>query len=678
MAQRHDNTDLQLGTAYYPEQWPESRWPEDAELMSRAGIRTVRLGEFAWHTFEPTEGKFEFGWLERALDVFAGKNISAILCTPTPTYPAWLHRKFPDIHQVKSNGQIKEFGQRQDACKNHPGYREHALRITEAVVAHFAEHPNVVAWQTDNELGCHGTATCYCTHCEHEFQGWLSRRFEGDIARLNAAWGTSFWSQAYNDFSEVSLPRDTADRDGLLGNNPGLSLDFKRFSSEVQVLFNRELAGVIRAHSPSVTVTHNLMGKFTDINYFDLSHDLDVVSWDNYPFFESEAAHRAPSSLPHHLMRGLKGRNVWVMEQSSGPGGWDRFLPTPEPGRMRIWAYQSIAHGADFISFFRWRTARFGTEQYWHGILPQHGIPGDRYAELVRFGKEIQGLGPEVGGSEVRSDVAILFDYDSLWALQIQPHGATGISYFQVASDYARASAELGVTVDVVSPHDDLAGYKAVIAPSQHVSDAMILRALHEYVRGGGVLVLGARSSVKDSENAVLDERLPAGLGDLAGCEVRDYDTFSHYPSERVGVITASGAHVPALHLAEVLAPKEGATTVLSYQGRYYSGAPAAVRNGFGKGSTYYLGTFLDGTALREFLKQPLRDAGVAVLDDLDPAVEIGVRVKEGTTYRFYLNHETTPRSVRLLHQGRELLTSRDISGALELPALGVAVVREG
>jgi len=375
-----------LGTPYYPEHWPEERWATDARLMQEAGISRVRMGEFAWHRMEPTEGHFEFDWLQRAIEVFARHEIGTILCTPTPTYPAWLHRKYPDIHQVKSDGTVKEYGQRQDACKNHPGYRLHARRIAEEMLAALGDHPNVVAWQTDNEFGCHGTSRCYCAYCESAFQAWLRDRFGGDIDALNAAWGTFFWSQDYNDFGEISLPRDTADRTANDGQNPSLVLDFYRFSSDVQIAFQREQIALIRKYSPGRLVTHNLMGLFSQIDYFKLAADLDVVSWDNYPF-RWNGTGLPPLPLAHDLMRGLQRKPVWVMEQASGAGGWGVYPATPQPGQMRLWAYQAVARGADMISFFRWRSCRYGREQYWHGILYHHGIPQRRYP-LARAGRQ--------------------------------------------------------------------------------------------------------------------------------------------------------------------------------------------------------------------------------------------------------------------------------------------------
>ncbi|MGA2765860.1 MAG: beta-galactosidase [Spirochaetia bacterium] len=676
MENNHVSHRLRLGVAYYPEQWPESRWELDAELMERAGITTVRLAEFAWHKFEPVEGKYEFAWLDRALDMLARHGLSAILCTPTPTYPAWLHRKEPGIHQVRSNGQIKEFGQRQDACKNHPGYRERALRITDAVTKHFGHHPSVVAWQTDNELGCHGTARCYCAYCERAFQSWLSHRFQ-DIDRLNDAWGTAFWSQQYNLFSEVSLPRDTADRSGSAGQNPALLLDFFRFCSDVQVSFNRELVSIVRANSPSRIITHNLMASFTDIDYFNLARDLDVVSWDNYPFFQPQTYHLPPFAMPHDLMRGLKKRNVWVMEQASGPGGWDRFYPTPEPGRMRLWAFQAIARGADFISFFRWRTARFGTEQYWHGLLPHDGQPGSRYKELTRLAAEVKALSSEIEGSRVAADVAIVYDYDSLWALEIQPHSLAGISYDELARNYAAALARLGIVADIVSAGEDFRSFKLLIAPSQHVSDSQFADKLREYVREGGIAVIGARSCVKDRENAVHDEALPAGIRDLIGGRIDDYDCFSHLADDAVEVVSSSGARFSALHLAELIAPDTGTSVELTYEGRYYSGRAAALRNPFGQGVSYYLGTYLDAQGLEAFLREPLHESGIPTIEGLDPAVEVCARCSPGATYRFYLNHDANGKTVRLVSPGREMITGAKVAGMLALEALGVAVVQE-
>jgi beta-galactosidase len=349
-----------LAVAYYPEHWPRERWETDARLMSEAGITRIRIGEFAWHVMEPREDEFSFDLLRDAIDLFARHGIKTILGTPTASYPPWMHRKYADIHQVKGDGRVKEFGQRQDACKNHPGWRLRARKIVEKMAEAFGKHPDVVAWQIDNELGCQGSARCWCANCEQAFQTWLEHRFKDDIGALNRAWGTVFWSHVYNGFNEISPPRDTPDRSGNDGGHPSLVLAFDRFCSAVQVDFLREQAEILRAASPGRIITHNHIGVWgTDIDQYELAREIDIVSWDNYPF-DCHGTDKPPSPLGHDHMRGLKQKNVWVMEQASGPGGWSTFFSTPAPGMMRLWAWQAVARGADMVSFFRWRSCRWG------------------------------------------------------------------------------------------------------------------------------------------------------------------------------------------------------------------------------------------------------------------------------------------------------------------------------
>jgi beta-galactosidase len=359
----HDDGELsrlRLAVPYYFEQWPRERWETDAQLMVDAGITLVRMAEFAWSVLEPSRGKHDFSKLDEAIRVFASHGIGIILCTPSAAYPPWLHALHPDIHQMRSNGLLKEYGMRQDACKNHPGYRRAVMKLVGLMAARYGRDERIKAWQIDNELGCHGTARCLCPRCESAFRAWLAGRFEDDVNRLNSAWGTAFWSQQYRAFLEVSVPREPADRMGKQGQNPGLLLDFARFSSDTNIRFLTEQACIIRKASRRAVITHNLMKGHFDIDYFRLAQELDVVSWDNYPFFELQGEDRAPSVFPHAFMRGLKQHNVWVMEQAAGAGGWDYVPPTPEPGRMRVWYFQSLARGADLVCFFRWRTARFG------------------------------------------------------------------------------------------------------------------------------------------------------------------------------------------------------------------------------------------------------------------------------------------------------------------------------
>jgi beta-galactosidase len=645
--------------------------------MADAGITLVRMGEFAWSVLEPSRGRYDFGLLDEALGLFASHRIAAILCTPSAAYPPWLHARHPDIHQVRANGLLKEYGMRQDACKLHPGYRRAAMKLVGLIASRYGRDERIRAWQIDNELGCHGTARCYCARCQSAFQAWLAVRFERDIDRLNAAWGTAFWSQKYRAFNEVSVPRENADPLGRQGQNPGLLLDFARFSSETNVRFLAEQAGIIRKAAPGAVITHNLMKDHFDIDSFRLARELDVVSWDNYPFFELQGAERAPSAFPHAFMRGLKGRNVWVMEQAAGPGGWDFMEPTPDPGRMRLWYYQSLARGADLVCFFRWRSARFGIEQYWHGILPHSGIPGPRYEELRRVGTEMRALAAELEGTRPRSRIAILFDQDSHWSLEFQPLAREHVGVPSLAGCAAEAFSGQGVDFDCVGPDADIGTYDVVIAPSLHVCSREAAEKLERFAGGGGLLVLGPLSGMKETNNSVSEEPFPGPLARLAGRTVEEVDVFSFVPGCAMTVKLTNGIVVPADGAAEILAPLAGTRVLATYCGRYYAGKAAVTLNRFGKGACLSLGTVVDAAGLREILFPVLPDDTLA-----GRALPVGVEAASrsspsGTRFRFYLNH--TSRAVRLdsFAPGIDLLSGKSITGELVLDALGVAVVKE-
>ena len=379
-----------FGVDYYPEQWPEENWETDAQLMSEAGFNVVRLAEFAWAKMEPQEGIFDFDWLDRAIEIFHKKDISVILGTPTASPPPWLAHKVPDILRVREDGLRVGYGSRRKNCPSHPVYRERSRSITSAMAKHFARNPAVIGWQTDNEFG----DRCYCDICRKEFQIWLQQRY-GTLDELNTRWGTVFWSHTYSEWDQISLPLST------LGAppNPSLALDFRRFVSSAYECFQQEQIDILRPKCPNHFITHDMMGfGYDGLDYFDLAKPLDFVSWNNYPIGFWHKFPYSPSSpaLSHDAMRGLKNKNFWVMEHQAGPTGWQVVSPAPRPGVLRLWAYQSIAHGADGIVFFRWRTARFGAEQYWHGILEHDGRAGRRYNEIKQMGAELKRVGKKI------------------------------------------------------------------------------------------------------------------------------------------------------------------------------------------------------------------------------------------------------------------------------------------
>ena len=375
-----------FGVDYYPEHWDSSEWAAQAKLMREGNFNAVRIAEFSWKELEPEENKFDFSWLDKIIEILAAEGIGAILGTPTAAPPKWLADKY-DVYMRDKYGRPRGFGSRRECCSNNPYYAERSAIIVEKLAERYGKNPNVIAWQVDNEFGCHSSTRCYCDHCKKKFANWLRDKY-GDIDKLNSLYGTVFWSQQYDSFDDVILPAYTsceADYGDRRAHNPSLEMDFYRFSSDSWIEYEQLQADIIRRYSDK-PITHNFMGHFSDIDYYKLAAPLDVVAWDNY--IDNQWNHPAyeNTSMAHKLMRGAKNKNFWVMEEQAGPCGWDMFGGTPRPGQLRLWTYQAIAHGCDGMVYFRFRSAPFGMEQYWLGLVDHDGVPRRRFFEVQKTG----------------------------------------------------------------------------------------------------------------------------------------------------------------------------------------------------------------------------------------------------------------------------------------------------
>ncbi|GAB0117890.1 beta-galactosidase [Acidisoma sp. 7E03] len=669
---------FRFGVDYYPEQWPEDRWPTDARMMREAGFNTVRLAEFAWSRMEPREGQFDFAWLDRAIAVLAAEGMDVVLGTPTASPPMWVMAKYPDAYRVLEDGRRLTFGHRRHYCPNHPGFQALSRVIVTAMARHYANNPAVIGWQTDNEFG----DRCYCDNCARAFAQWLGRR-HGDVETMNARWGTVFWSQEYADFAEVVLPSRIA-----RAPNPGLQLDYFRFASDSYVAYQDIHIDILRRECPNQFITHNLMGfKFDQINYFDLAAPLDFVSWDNYPrlaWTMVEEVDVPGVALAHDTMRGLKNRGFWVMEAQSGSGGWEDVSVMPRPGEVRLWAWQAIAHGADGIIFFRWRTARYGAEQYWHGVLDHHGEAGRRYREVAGMGAELARLGSAVLATAPAPKVAMILSYDSRFAFQVQGNNP-GFSYPAHLQSLYAAFHRLGIEVAVVPPEADLSPYRIVLAPALHVLPEGVAQSLAAYVSGGGILLGTARSGVKDIHNAVVNAHLPGLLRGVFGLSVEDYDSpaigvsIPLGPAEGAGGLGHNaGSAALATGWADVLA-LEGAEAVMTYQAEYYAGRTAVARHRLGQGQAIYAGTFGD-TALHAALAGLLLEAadltGEAIA--LPPGVELCRRegAAGGPPLVFLLNHGAEPASLTLVRPHEDLLSGTAAGTTITIPPRDLRLLR--
>jgi beta-galactosidase len=660
-----------FGVDYYPEHWPEERWPEDACLMAGADINLVRLAEFAWSFLEPSPDRFDFGWLDRALDVLKGHGIKAVLGTPTASPPPWVMDMLPGAYRVLESGERQTYGNRREYCPSNPGYRERGRIITQAMAEHYADHPAVVGWQIDNELG----GRCYCPICQAAFQAWLSDR-HGSLGALNVAWGTAFWSHVYTDWSQIPPPLETG---GV--PNPGLDLDYRRFMSDTYVGFQQEQADLLRRICPAHLITHNLMGfHYNEIDYFDLAGPLDVVTWDNYlrtSWTRETNVDVAASALSHDTMRGLKGQSFWVMEQQSGCGGWQEAGAVPRPGEMRLWTYQAIAHGADAVVYFRWRTARFGTEQFWHGVLDHHGEPRRRYRELQTVGAELEKAGDLLLGAQSRPRAAMILSYDSRFAFQGQPNHSD-FRYSGFFRSYYAALHRRNVGVDIVPPEAALGEYDLVIAPALYVLSREAAENLGSYVHSGGTLLVTARSGVKDSANATVEAPLPGLLAEVCGAEVDEYDALpGDVQVPLVWEENGPAADLPDAYASlwcDILSPTT-AQIAARYRSEFYRDRAAITLNRFGRGQAVYVGTLGDATlhdALVEWLVQAAAVSPVLVTAKGVEAVE---RWKGDQRLLFLLNHADHASEVVLQQAMSDLLSGRRVARQVALEPKGVMIL---
>ncbi len=662
---------MYIGVDYYPEHWPRERWETDAKLMKEAGFNIVRLAEFAWIDMEPREGQFDFAWLDDAIKLLGRYDIDVILGTPTAVIPAWVAQKYPQALRTKADGTQVVWGGRKHNCYSNPDYRRLSQRITRAMAEHFAQTPNVIGWQIDNEFG---GEECHCRSCRADFQTWLRDKYR-TLDTLNQAWGNHFWGLKFTDWTQITIPDGATDRPWVMGN-PSAVLDWKRFITFQQARFQAEQVKILRAECPEDFITHNFMGLFQGLDYYVMAQDLDFVAWDNYPIWSDKPEVPYSASLAADLMRGLKGKNFVIMEQTAGPCGWEAFGRNPWPGEIRKIAYQQLAHGSDGQIWFRWRTCTVGREQYWHGLLGHDGKPLRRYQEAAQTAKEFRQLEPHLRGTTPICDVAILYDYDNLWSLNFQP-GFAGNSLQTAIRRYYDALFRAGVNADLVNRSADLAKYRLVLAPDLSILPDATAAKLDAYVKNGGTLLADCRTGVKDERNLCHDRTLPGLLSPALGIRIEEY---SPLPADSPCQITATdrltGSYT-AIQYTDWLTP-ETATPQANYTGPWHLKPFAAVtRNTYGKGKGWYVGTVMKEPAFyNALIAQLLKDADIRPVVTPPAGVEAALRQSPNKRLLFLINHTEESKAVNVPKDKIELLTDQKTGDSLTLDRFAVAVIR--
>lgn len=645
------------GVDYYPEHWDKKEWEEQAKLMREGGFNTVRMGEFGWKLFESKEGIFDFSVLDEAIDVLSKEGIKVILGTPTAAPPKWLVDKY-DIVQRDKYGRKRNWGSRRECCANSPEYKERSAIIVNEMAKHFADNENVIAWQIDNEFGCHNSTRCYCEHCRKAFAKWLEEKYE-TIENLNKKWGNVFWSLDYDSFDDVILPvynSCEATYGNTWSHNPALDLEYRRFSSDSWVDYQKMQIDIIRKYT-DLPVTHNLMGHFSDIDAYDLSHDLDFVSWDNYPDNQWGTSEYEYVSMAHENMRGAKNKNFVVMEEQAGPAGWDIVGSTPRPGQLRLWTYQAVAHGAEGIVYFRFRTALFGMEQYWYGVLDHDGKPRRRFFEIKKTGEELKRLQDYIVNSKNRYDALIVKSYDNDWAHDIKRH-AKNYNYRDHLYAFYKANADLNITTAVSRGNYDQ--YKVVYMPAYNIVKDDEVEEIKSYVRNGGTLVLTFRSGTRDTYNNIRPLAVPGVFAELAGIEVEEFDALR--ASNSISGKIAGKANI----WCDIIEPKT-ADVISTYDRDYYKGRAAITVNRYGSGKVYYVGCDLDSDAMKQLVELISENSGIKAIH----APEF-IEIIKRDECMIVLNHSTDKAAAPV--KGFDLITESEFNGEME--PYGVAFIR--
>jgi beta-galactosidase len=680
---------MYFGVDYYPEHWvfpyagspddPEARWRTDIELMLAAGVNVVRMGEFAWGLYEPEEGRFDFAWMRRAMDLFHQAEIKIVLGTPTAAPPIWLARKHPEILPVDERGLPRHEGTRRAYCVNSGVYWEYTQKIVRALATNLGDHPSLIAWQLDNGFGGAGTEVSYNEETRKDWHAWLRAKYE-TVERLNDLMGLNFWSQRVTCFEDVPMPMQAP-----YEHNPALVIDWHRFASDTLVAYARMQADMLRELTPDKLITHNLRALSRSFDHFDMADVLDFVSLDSNATIHTRSSELA---CEIDITRSLKKQDVrtpdgdcgfWVIEQKAGNVNWQSVNSLLRPGVVRLFTHQLISRGACGVLYFLWRQPRIGPEKFYGGVLSHDGSPNTRaYREIKQIGHEIALLAPVLKGSCVKADVCILFSHENDWHLRYTKQLNDTIRYRDHIQLFYNALHDKNIPVDFARPTEDLSKYKIVIAPSLSLLAGGEADLLKLYVQNGGTLVATFNTGLVDEHHIAPDSGFPHDLTDVFGLEVREFDPLpageeNHF-SFRAG-FPATHLH-PCRSWCDLIEPK-GCQVLGTFAKDFYAGKPALTLHEFGDGKAIYIGTMSHQSFYSDLVTWLRNLCQLHPLLKVPDTIEVSMREKDGQRIFFLLNHQNTPVRLHFYKPMHDFLTGNTFTGAYDLPAHGVLVLDE-
>lgn len=646
------------GGDYNPDQWPEEVWDDDVRLMKKAGVNLVSVGIFSWAKIETSEGVYDFDWLDRIINKLGEAGIAVDLASATASPPMWLTQAHPEVLWKDYRGDVCQPGARQHWRPTSPVFREYALKLCRAMAEHYKGNPYVVAWHVSNEYGCHNRFD-YSEDAEHAFQQWCEERY-GTIDAVNDAWGTAFWAQRMNDFSEIVPPRFIGDGNFM---NPGKLLDFKRFSSDALKAFYIAERDALAEITPNLPLTTNFMVSASGsvLDYDDWGDEVDFVSNDHY-FIPGEA-HLDELAFSASLVDGIARKDPWfLMEHSTSAVNWRDINYRKEPGQLVRDSLAHVAMGADAVCYFQWRQSKAGAEKFHSAMVPHAGEDSAVFRDVCELGADLNKLSDEgiLGSRLAKSRVAVVFDYESEWATE---HTATPTQHVHHVDEplaWFRALADQGVTADVVPVRGAWDGYEMVVLPSVYLLSEETTRRVRDYVVGGGRLVVTYYTGISDEKDHVWLGGYPGSIRDVVGVRVEEFmpmgNDFTGVP-DRLELSNGAVAH----DIADVIGSvDESATVLATFKDNPWTGmdgVPAIVANTFGEGRSVYVGARLGREGLALSLPEILESLGMAEAGGNDGRVlHVEREGADGSRFVFSLNrtHET----VRVPVEGEVVVSS--------------------
>ncbi|HJC15061.1 MAG TPA: beta-galactosidase [Candidatus Fusicatenibacter intestinigallinarum] len=619
------------GGDYNPNQWPKEIWQEDMRMFRDAHINSATINVFSWAKLQPSEETYDFEELDEIVKMLEKEGYDIVMATSTAALPAWMVKRYPEVARTDYEGRHHKFGQRHNACPNSPVYQKYAAALTEQLAKRYGKTGKVACWHVNNEYG----GECYCENCEKAFRVWLRKKY-GTIEEVNKAWNMEFWGHTLYDWDEIVLPNALGE-----GIGPdktafaGISIDYRRFNSD-SILENFKMErDIIRRYDPETPVTTNLMGTYPGLDYFKWAKEMDVVSWDNYPSYDTPWSQTA---MCHDLMRGLKNEPFMLMEQTPSQQNWQPYNSLKKPGQMRAQSYQTMAHGADTIQFFQLRRSVGACEKFHGAVIAHAGTENTRvFREVAALGEELERLGETVIGSMPDAKIGVIFDWDNYWALEYTSGPNRDLKYVDQIHQYYSSLYRKNYSVDMIPVDADFSRYRVIIAPVLYMVKEGMAEALERFVAQGGILLTTFMSGIVGQSDNVHLGGYPGPLRKMAGVWVEEIDALA---PEQTNSIRFSDGTVGTCRLLCDLMHLEGAEALAEYTSNFYAGMPAVTRNAFGKGAVYYVGANLDQASLDKVMSALLAESGTAPTVKEPTDLEVTVRETETEKITFLINFQ--------------------------------------